>query len=66
MNWLVFPFLFGGTFIEGRCGSSTNWPEHLFPFLFGGTFIEGTSEKSTATMPPNFPSFSEGLSLRVL
>ena len=38
-----------------------------FPFLFGGTFIEGrdgwrTVEGQTA----NFPSFSEGLSLREL
>ena len=36
-----------------------------FPFLFGGTFIEGRHEKKN---PPagdsNFPSFSEGLSLR--
>ena len=42
-------------------------PGHQFPFLFGGTFIEGS-----ATLPPHrrtsgtdFPSFSEGLSLRV-
>ena len=37
-----------------------------FPFLFGGTFIEG-STKDHASMvsgSKNFPSFSEGLSLR--
>ena len=36
-----------------------------FPFLFGGTFIEGPSIiRATATPGTNFPSFSEGLSLR--
>ena len=37
-----FPFLFGGTFIEGRAFPvpiQTQFKK--FPFLFGGTFIEG-------------------------
>ena len=38
---LRFPFLFGGTFIEGE--ESGEWLKErgTFPFLFGGTFIEG-------------------------
>ena len=36
-----------------------------FPFLFGGTFIEGQNLCYPPTRaPPDFPSFSEGLSLR--
>ena len=36
-----------------------------FPFLFGGTFIEGTIWlPSLWSLEPDFPSFSEGLSLR--
>ena len=37
-----FPFLFGGTFIEGQqCMQRVPAPSRPFPFLFGGTFIEG-------------------------
>ncbi len=39
--------------------------ESQFPFLFGGTFIEGLKVLSGAHPVLNFPSFSEGLSLRV-
>ena len=37
-----FPFLFGGTFIEGppKAGARA-LSGRKFPFLFGGTFIEG-------------------------
>ena len=35
-----------------------------FPFLFGGTFIEGIFLDETNPWIENFPSFSEGLSLR--
>ena len=36
-----------------------------FPFLFGGTFIEGYSKRAPAiSTAQDFPSFSEGLSLR--
>ena len=36
-----FPFLFGGTFIEGHNFSIVELLIFAFPFLFGGTFIEG-------------------------
>ena len=36
-----FPFLFGGTFIEGQEIMRANIEAGEFPFLFGGTFIEG-------------------------
>ena len=36
-----------------------------FPFLFGGTFIEGCRKENQTMHYKNFPSFSEGLSLRV-
>ena len=35
-----------------------------FPFLFGGTFIEGLRRITVDANVENFPSFSEGLSLR--
>ena len=60
-----FPFLFGGTFIEGRHSTSSFLFSTTFPFLFGGTFIEGTAGVGCVTaLPIYFPSFSEGLSLR--
>ena len=37
-----------------------------FPFLFGGTFIEGLFELRFVGRVGDFPSFSEGLSLREL
>ena len=36
-----FPFLFGGTFIEGTVSCFQGRRGAAFPFLFGGTFIEG-------------------------
>ena len=36
-----------------------------FPFLFGGAFIEGPLTRCRRLEKRNFPSFSEGLSLRV-
>ena len=36
-----FPFLFGGTFIEGSQRRLLSLLGGEFPFLFGGTFIEG-------------------------
>ena len=38
---MKFPFLFGGTFIEGEKEMLLLEPDSKFPFLFGGTFIEG-------------------------
>ena len=60
----VFPFLFGGTFIEGSVQSLPLVVLVTFPFLFGGTFIEGLSVTAENGGGENFPSFSEGLSLR--
>ena len=60
-----FPFLFGGTFIEGTRYLAAQHPQHRFPFLFGGTFIEGLMLAMMAIFAEYFPSFSEGLSLRV-
>ena len=61
----VFPFLFGGTFIEGNLSRKGRALKFAFPFLFGGTFIEGFQELQVQCFPyRNFPSFSEGLSLR--
>ena len=40
-----FPFLFGGTFIEGYILPICAFPEWGFPFLFGGTFIEGRNRQ---------------------
>ena len=37
----LFPFLFGGTFIEGQGMQANVIMGWRFPFLFGGTFIEG-------------------------
>ena len=38
---VLFPFLFGGAFIEGYLGEGPADPDCVFPFLFGGAFIEG-------------------------
>ena len=62
-----FPFLFGGTFIEAQqAAEKGGGTVHLFPFLFGGTFIEaGRLVTVTHKGETHFPSFSEGLSLRL-
>ena len=60
-----FPFLFGGTFIEARITPVALHRVRKFPFLFGGTFIEAEwSDELFPMIDPDFPSFSEGLSLR--
>ena len=41
----AFPFLFGGTFIEGAFFAVVATVGFAFPFLFGGTFIEGGGVK---------------------
>ena len=61
-----FPFLLGGTFIEAKvvnvvkpiCGLT-------FPFLLGGTFIEAHELNYLSNQAIIFPSFWEGLSLRL-
>ena len=60
-----FPFLFGGTFIEGKPAPAFSRWTRPFPFLFGGTFIEGRVDSVSCSRVADFPSFSEGLSLRV-
>ena len=61
----TFPFLFGGTFIEGSPKLVPHGYTPLaFPFLFGGTFIEGPLHRRRVRPQQDFPSFSEGLSLR--
>ena len=35
-----------------------------FPFLFGRAFIEAHGDADERALPEDFPSFSEGLSLR--
>ena len=61
----VFPFLFGGTFIEASQAHENSSRELMaFPFLFGGTFIEAAGKDSVELRSADFPSFSEGLSLR--
>ena len=59
-----FPFLFGGTFIEGTQSLQAAAVVNKFPFLFGGTFIEGRLRTRFFAAFADFPSFSEGLSLR--
>ena len=59
-----FPFLFGGTFIEGGLRRGESPPILRFPFLFGETFIEGGLIGCSLRWKIDFPSFSEGLSLR--
>ena len=60
----AFPFLFGGTFIEGLALWFREGRGLVFPFLFGGTFIEGLTCCVKRLARGDFPSFSEGLSLR--
>ena len=63
MDIATFPFLFGGTFIEA-IGRTVFVRCSVFPFLFGGTFIEAIVIHHWGVDGQNFPSFSEGLSLR--
>ena len=50
-----FPFLFGGTFIEGRWKETLEKKAISFPFLFGGTFIEGHFTQRPLTRRAEFP-----------
>ena len=62
-----FPFLFGGTFIEDEFDDTACTHQLLeFPFLFGGTFIEELADTPQPQVHHDFPSFSEGLSLRIV
>ena len=48
---MVFPFLFGGTFIEGVEDYEAYYEGRRFPFLFGGTFIEGSAYVVSGLLP---------------
>ena len=61
----TFPFLFGRAFIEARSPPvPTLASRRRFPFLFGRAFIEAVRRKGFDPVETDFPSFSEGLSLR--
>ena len=59
-----FPFLFGRAFIEAPSSWHVLKPSTQFPFLFGRAFIEATNHSFYTPGSLDFPSFSEGLSLR--
>ena len=62
-----FPFLLGGAFIEaGAGGDRACLTGRGFPFLLGGAFIEATCKGVRDVQIEDFPSFLEGLSLRLL
>ena len=50
-----FPFLFGGTFIEGPPTCLVGYTKPPFPFLFGGTFIEGGAHSPPPHGAGTFP-----------
>ena len=60
-----FPFLFGGTFIEGylQGGTPCRHPAH-FPSFSEGLSLRAPQHRRDHGGKRHFPSFSEGLSLR--
>ena len=52
---VAFPFLFGGTFIEGSTAQEFLNFTFPFPFLFGGTFIEGDQLETSPFLGKLFP-----------
>ena len=63
-GWL-FPFLLGRAFIEAGNQQSPPCPTSKFPFLLGRAFIEAPVPFMLYRISQNFPSFWEGLSLRL-
>ena len=61
-----FPFLFGGTFIEGAVVFPVPGTPGNFPSFSEGLSLRATTAKQKMGGPIHFPSFSEGLSLRVI
>ena len=51
----VFPFLFGGTFIEAGVIGVHDKVFGAFPFLFGGTFIEARRRSTPKGAATRFP-----------
>ena len=64
-GWL-FPFLFGRAFIEATTDTTHTMRDEGFPFLFGRAFIEALRVFVDGVERPHFPSFLEGLSLRLM
>ena len=60
----VFPFLFGGTFIEGLGIPQRLRVARYFPSFSEGLSLRVLVDSGVALLAANFPSFSEGLSLR--
>ena len=60
----AFPFLFGGTFIEGYVAWKLNEQAGDFPSFSEGLSLRAAAERAVSSSACNFPSFSEGLSLR--
>ena len=60
----AFPFLFGGTFIEGYVAWKLNEQAGDFPSFSEGLSLRVSPAKRLLFRVRDFPSFSEGLSLR--
>ena len=60
-----FPFLFGRAFIEALFRLGTGRHTIKFPFLVGRAFIEARLLLIWRSIIAHFPSFLEGLSLRL-
>ena len=65
-NLRGFPFLFGRAFIEAESPALVTKVTPSFPFLFGRAFIEAIRDVKAHPDKYDFPSFSEGLSLRLM
>ena len=59
-----FPFLFGGTFIEGVFNGTATYKFAHFPSCSEGLSLRAVSYRRFQQVTDYFPSFSEGLSLR--
>ena len=62
----LFPFLFGGTFIEGLSHTGTRPDVKHFPSFSEGLSLRVRPVCRMSVSIEDFPSFSEGLSLRGL
>ena len=62
----VFPFLFGGAFIEALSTFSLSMRPINFPSFSEGLSLRLSVPVSARVQCHNFPSFSEGLSLRLV
>ena len=60
----LFPFLFGGTFIEATATKEEATVEATFPSFSEGLSLRRNAAEWRDAWVARFPSFSEGLSLR--